>query len=785
MSECRDKILSLCDIGVNYYLNHVWIVNLDDVKFSSILKVSSSLNNQGCVTIMINVRSKFSEIYDHFRHVISQISSCSMILIILTYNKDTSEELLLNILGYMRCCQMCLMYTGNQIGDAALVSTQEIMDMVGGLTIKFGYDDMDDISLNSGSMSNSLRFNCISWAKHVCARNHKIGILYVGWHLLSYIFGMELGTKMKVYEMSELKDPVEICKKKILTLEFRKFCHIKKGSYSRPNAKVKLGALFSWALINYDSIIVIGGYPCKELRRMHKYISNYSKHVVLIDMAFNQSGKCDSVYIVRGEWDFKTGVAENLANLNIKLKSKCIIIDDSWVPINKWDMLKDKILTLCPSKGVDVSIKFNWYTDSNEDSIWVNGLAYIMLTPGMNDSTESRLMLKHNVYGSMIEKKEYINMMKAWSCFTMAEQCFMFGFYFGRVIEEENVLELDTWELKGYVVVSLYALGNVCSSMNLKVLEEWSEAGVYYLLNIYTELNNVGNVAIHKGYKDIVYKIGDVMKLYSKQTYSLTVDKLYNILYMEDLPRRGFKLMGNLRNIKSAVDESNKRMLITNCNLPNDAQYQSSLFSFASRLKWITIKLRSNREIGMNTTYLLRFNIMSTMFGLDNVKYDAKSHALVLNVNKCSDLCMSVFNGRKRICVGEHFLESDESECTIEVSGHVLNLLMWEILEPGNLMLWLKQIVFYYKNLSENEKRDKKHRTEREKTLKKLWEDGYFIETSLDRLDKKWHSKIEMLLACAIAKEYWDRLLNLNAKQLDLLSELSEIVFEIFTKEIK
>lgn len=776
MEHLARRSIKINDIGVNNYLHHTWIVNLEDVDLKEVERILKSLNNQGCVTISIHAGSMFEGISDDFRAVISQISSCAIILVVITYDGNTNLELLNNIVGYMRCCQTCIIYTGREILDATKVTMGEVEAKVGNLLLNFGKDDLDDLSLNSGSISNALRYNCISWCKEICQCEGYYDVLYVGWHLLSYIFGMELGVKMIVYEMASFLNPYDVCMGK--RIKSTKKCN----GYDSPNAKVKLGALFSWALVNYDSIIVIGGYPCKELRRMYKFIKNFSKQVVLIDPAFSESMSCDNVRIIKGEWEFSNGIDENLMSLCIKIEyDNCIIMDDSWVSKGKWEFLKTKLKSLKPYKKVDVSIKMNWYNDSTENSIWVDSLNQIMLIPGTNDSTESRLLLKFDSYGNRVDKNDYNLLMNNWKTFSMAEQCFMFGYYFANILENKDILTEEYSLLTNNVILSLYALGNKDSDMNIATLKDWNNVGIKYIINLYTDINNDGKTVAYKRYRDIVYAYDSLMDLYKSGTYTLTFDKLYNILVIENTDRRGFRLMGDLDNIQNTVNESNKRMLITNFTPTTEMKYQSSTFSFASRLKWVTVKLRAYREIGMESTYMLRYNILANIFEYKDVMYNSDKHSLILNMKSRLNWEIDIFKGKRKLRLIDH-LELDKNKCMeIEVSGHVLNLLIWEMLEPGNLMLWLRQIIFYYNNLNcRLNSKDKPRRDE----LLRLWNLGYFIETSSDRLDKKWHTKLEMLLACIIAKEYWNQLLKLSDRELNAIGRVSIKLYDIFMCEL-
>lgn len=763
-----NPLLASCVPG--YFYSCGWFLPMKCKNDPNISNIISTLVKQGCLIQVMDISNDYQIMQEHFRRLISQIHISKLFTLILYLSEDTDPAVILNISYYLRSNYMCLISSHIMLQDVKLITIDHILSIIGNRVLTYGDVSNEDVISNVSSISNSLRFNSLSLA-HSTHKN----IIFVGWHLLSYIYSLHLGASISIVDAFNFEDF-----KRLNTIP-RKYGPLYRSTkYIPPNALMKLSAIYSWAVTHYDSIIVIGGYPGDEIRKFHAYIRRFNKLVVLVDSQFSKNGVIDDCTILPKMWDFNCSIDNNLRSLNITPTGKCLILDDSWVKSNMHEFSMKKNTVLIPTIFYDVLLKFNIYEGYDYGNVVIiHYFEKFIIPPGLNDSNESRVLLSYSSSSKSFEftPRHYLTMMHRWRHLDTSSQCYAFGVHFtGSVLRAPyNISDLKLTNTD--IVVALYSLGNVSIPFNVNTLITWARGGVKFIVNLYTSVNIETPIVHYKKYTDIVYPVSDILGLfdYSQDTnngiYSITIDKLYNLLITLGVNRKGFLLSGSVTDIESASAIMRSRILLMNLDKHMNLLHQHSAFSLGFRLKAITIYLRCNRYIGVDTTYVQRFNAASKFCDrASNISYNMDKRSIEIKnvsvattfINKC--MTLSVTNMK-----------------FIEVSGHVLNILMYELIEPGSLSMWLSQICYYY-NVILNSTYPGSQLTKR--NYINDWHLCGFIEVGADRLLREWHTKNDMLMGCLIADDYWSELLTLSDKEIYSLRVIASWLFNRLKNDI-
>lgn len=733
-------------------------VKKDEKWINEITKGITTLKVQGNIILEVDLDLDYEDNLDNFRAIIASCVVTKAFVIITYYSKKTSREVVYNVSGYYRANGFTTVSISDDLPDVQNVSPATFTNIIGGVSLQFGNVPIDNNVINVGSISNALRFNVLSLSLHN-SLGHQV--YSVGWHMLLYIYAMQMGINLRVIELHKFK---QLSDRRTSPIVFSSYSD--STVYHSPISQIKLGALALFALVNYDTIVVLGGFPGEEIRSMHAYIKNFNKKVYLIDPSFSRNEYIDGCTIISDVWNFDVDIHYNLMKLSIVNDGKCIILDDTWIGEHgsMSNLLMQKLEALIPSMHWDVLLKFNWYKGLPR-RIHFDNFRDIMILPGTNDSTESRILLQHGKLKLTLERSTYMDMMCGWRNIPLSMQTFYFGYYVSKVIISGDAAKMSFDP--GDTIISLFALGNLSAKFDLSTILKWHNHGINFIGNFYVSTNNKGASIKYKEYSDIVYPVREILNLYRHGFIGLTFDKLYNLLVLYNSPRKGFSLDGSKErdDITDAIDQMRSRTLITNFRSPIDMMLQTSLFSFGYRLKSVTVQLRSQRLIGISTTYYVRFKILQMHTTQpDYLIYDPKTHMITT-----SGLCTFNFHDKK-VIVPPH--------TNVEVSGHVLNLALNELLEPGSLGLWVAQIRRYYELLlnqshAGNELKD---------AYRAQWHDYGLIEVGRDRILKSWHKKVDMLLASLMIVEYWDELIILTDDVSDQLAQISGWLYDAMTE---
>lgn len=718
--------------------------------------------------------------------------------------------------------------------------------LIGQRSVSYGKSSEFQMGTNFSNYSNGLRYNVLSIAKHYNKSGNKI--YYVGWHLLSLYMSMIINMDLHIIDAYKFDNPSKLtfCGSLVKSRTY-----IPPNSEIKLSA-LSAYAVNKYDLILY--VGSFPGLEIKKLfnyvRRHNKLIimidPQYSgfdtvhesckfKSAVQDVHSSNDFSKLVPMGIIEisGAWDFDSSVDENLDRLDLPSISqfslnfqKMVVLDDAWsseVDMNK--MLEQKLNNLIPVEGMDILIKFNIYDLKHVDveSFGCSTLRYdsaqlrtlknirihkfddFILLPGMNDSNEGRILLSNTGKHKTIKPVQYLLMMQAWRNLSQSEQAYAFGYYFKDVIFKDSIYNSAPHYIgRDDTIISLFALGGVSHRFNmLDFLTYCNENYIKFYGNFYTQCNHDELIIKYKKYQDCVYPVTELIKVYKIGYIGIIYPVLFNLLSTLNLPCLGIRYSGDLGHINDAFNYERARLFLTNVGLPQSFEIQNSASSLGYRIKAMTVYLRSQRFIDSMTTYVLRHDCLERILHTSGLGHDSGQWYLEFDkAEKCSvfktrgsnrKFCFALQGNRLQSVVGYDRTSIDITLTRgerIHISGHLLNIIINELLQPGSLALWLNQFISYHEGLPLTtpvnggsiltHMPSGRHKYTEESYLKE-WALGSYFETAQNDVCKVWHTKNEMILAALIAVDYWSQLFNLSENEIMVIAQLADFCYSCFS----
>lgn len=615
-------------------------------------------------------------------------------------------------------------------------------------------------------MSNAVRLRSLQAIvdnKALCFVSADINL--VGWNEFEVIWALNLGLMPTVYEIAPPNEIVPWHKRLHRDPDVQKTLD-NDYSYNEdirylPPSKLKLHFLHAkmWAETK-NNLVYIGGYPGDTLHMMDaKLLRGRLGKEAMISM---YDPKFDSREGTRAAWPLfqagfrvvgrKFSYGDEAMDAYMQVDGHLLFNDDAYTTAAEKDAFLIKKIRffsnlISARKAINqqtkVILKFQF--PRGRDNFAIPFFEDILFQPAVNDSTEVRVIMSSEGTSRFINAEEFAASVNDWRQMSLRDQYNSISVYFKHLIEVGSVF--DKYKARDTLVSFAFtsALTNKKRAIDgwkrmiARIRHEGCSIMVILPNNVINDSNSfVTYKSKHMCYHDWTISESEIweLDLYSINPLGIRsiVDRYMNIEQSDLRPAlRGlgdFKLLPRV--LMGGVIE---RQFIP----------QSVIGSPGPLIKCFTLAYRINFNKTQSYTYNLRMRLLRKLTNIDELKgtfsYDSAS-----SFHSESRQTLLVMDGTLKgksitLTAGE----------TMDISGHLLNLLISRQYSFDLLKLWIKQwaVQSTLTKLHENSFTIRRmHYLQKENLLIDYNPDG-------DKgLFDPWHSRNDIFCALVIANDY-------------------------------